>query len=66
MTYIAHIAIHAPEDMVIARAGMGGIDEYLHSGYRVVLCAEQSAVVVARMDIRSTKGRGTMYKGKNF
>ncbi|MBR4563872.1 MAG: hypothetical protein IKO26_05410 [Paludibacteraceae bacterium] len=44
---VAYIAIHAPEDMVIARAGMGGVNEDLHGGYRIVFLAEQPAVVIA-------------------
>ena len=61
----AHVAIHAAEDMVVARAGVGGVDEGLHRFYRVLFCTKQLAVMIASMRI-STKERCTRYEGTNF
>ena len=51
MAYIAHVTIHAPEDVVIARAGMGGVDEDLHGGNRIIVGSKQLVIVIAGMRI---------------
>ena len=51
MAKITHIAVYASEDVVIVRAGMGGIDKDLHGRYGVILFAEQTAVMIAGMGI---------------
>ena len=52
MANVAHIAIHAGEDLVVVRAGMRGIDESLHGRYGILFLTEQFAVVIAGMHIR--------------
>ena len=58
MGYTAHIAVYAPEDMVIAEPGerddaldiwgMGACDERLHGGYLITVLTEQVTVIIAR------------------
>ena len=48
----AHVAIHAAEDMVVARAGVGGVDEGLHRFCGMVLGAQQLAVMIAGVSVR--------------
>ena len=49
--------------MVVARAGMGGIDEALHRFRGMVLGAQQLAVMITGMRV-GLAGRRTKYKGE--
>ncbi len=51
MANVAHIAIHAGEDLVVVRAGVSGIDESLHGRYGILFLTEQFAIVIAGMHI---------------
>ncbi|MBR1717471.1 MAG: hypothetical protein IJ718_07650, partial [Paludibacteraceae bacterium] len=65
MTDRPHVAIHASENMVVIGVGVRGVDERLHGCNRIVLLAEQTAIVIASMRI-STKGRCMKYEGENL
>ena len=46
-----HVAIHAPEYMVIVRVGVRGIDESVHGSCRIVLLAQQATVMITGMNV---------------
>ena len=64
MTNRTHIAIHAPEYMVIARTGVRGVDEALHGGNGVVFLAQQPAVVVTSANVLRGKRKDEIGKGE--